>query len=82
MSPMQSKLARTALGWSLDDAARESGLSRITILRFEKGGEESCRIKESTTMILLQAYVKQGVQLVRDGEVSKDGGEGIRLAKE
>ncbi len=39
MSPEQCRMARAALNWSLDDLATHSGVGRITIHRFEKGGD-------------------------------------------
>lgn len=37
MKIVQCRMARTALGWSLDDLAAASGVSRRTIARFEAG---------------------------------------------
>jgi transcriptional regulator with XRE-family HTH domain len=34
---VQCRMARAALGWSLDDLAAASGVSRRTIARFEAG---------------------------------------------
>ena len=36
--PVQCRMARAALGWSLDALAERSGVNRWTILRFEQGG--------------------------------------------
>ena len=37
MTPLQCKMARMGLGWHANDLARESGLTRVTIARFESG---------------------------------------------
>lgn len=79
MSPAQSKMARAALGWSIDKAASVSGISRISVLRFEKGGADSARLKASTIEALRAAYDLAGIQIIEDGEISKTGGEGVRF---
>ena len=35
--PVQSRMARAALGWSVDQLAAAAGVDRKTILRFEQG---------------------------------------------
>lgn len=35
--PVQCRMARAALGWSLDDLAAAAGVNRKTILRYEQG---------------------------------------------
>lgn len=37
MTPIQCKMARMGLGWLADDLAKASGLTRVTIARFESG---------------------------------------------
>lgn len=37
MNVVQCRMARAALGWTLDDLAAASGVSRRTIARFEAG---------------------------------------------
>ena len=37
MTPMQCKMARTGLSWLANDLAKASGLTRVTIARFESG---------------------------------------------
>jgi transcriptional regulator with XRE-family HTH domain len=36
LRPEQSRMARAALQWSLEDAAEAAGVSRRTVLRFER----------------------------------------------
>jgi transcriptional regulator with XRE-family HTH domain len=38
MTPQQSRMARAALGWSLDEFAAQAGVGRVTVARFESGG--------------------------------------------
>lgn len=82
MSPAQSKMARAALGWSIDNAASASGISRISILRFEKGGVDSAKLKVSTIDALQAAYETAGIHLIEGGAISRDGGEGVRFRSE
>lgn len=37
MTPTQCKMARMGLGWLANDLAKASGLTRVTIARFESG---------------------------------------------
>lgn len=37
MTPIQSRMARAALGWSLSDLAGKAKLGRATLARFELG---------------------------------------------
>ncbi len=39
MTPEQCRMARAALEWSLDDLSTHSGMGRITIHKYEKGGD-------------------------------------------
>lgn len=58
-------MARAALDWSVDDLAREAGLSRRTILRFEKGAE---RVAPETVETLRQALAGQGIAFDNGGK--------------
>ncbi len=37
MTPLQCKMARMGLSWLANDLAKASGLTRVTIARFESG---------------------------------------------
>jgi transcriptional regulator with XRE-family HTH domain len=65
LRPEQSRMARAALAWSLDDAAAASGLSRRTILRVEQA--KPVLIKSMDT--LRRAYEAAGVRFVPQGGV-------------
>jgi transcriptional regulator with XRE-family HTH domain len=62
---MQCRMARTALGWSLDDAASATGVSRRAILRFEIG--ESAP-RERTLQAIRRAYEAAGVRFIDQGD--------------
>ncbi|HEX6374947.1 MAG TPA: XRE family transcriptional regulator [Allosphingosinicella sp.] len=58
-------MARAALGWSLDDAAAASGLSRRTVLRVE----QSKPVLFVSMRALRQAFEAAGVRFVEEGGV-------------
>jgi transcriptional regulator with XRE-family HTH domain len=58
-------MARAALGWSLDDAASASGLSRRTILRVEHAKP----VLFESMRTLRQAFEAAGVRFVENGGV-------------
>ncbi len=64
LSPIQCRMARAALGWSLDALAEESGVNRWTILRFENG-ESVTRSKNRRT--LRRAFEAAGVRFLHGG---------------
>jgi transcriptional regulator with XRE-family HTH domain len=55
---IQSRMARSALNWSLEEAARHSGLHRNTISNFERGAYAG---DPTTVASLRSAYEKSGV---------------------
>lgn len=59
-------MARTALGWSLDDLAAASGVSRRTLARFEAGESvQPARIKA-----LRHALEAKGVLFIDGGRLA------------
>lgn len=64
LQPMQCRLARVALGWSLDEAAAAIGISRRAILRFEQG-ESSPR--DRTLETLRRVYEAASVRFIDEG---------------
>lgn len=65
LRPEQSRMARAALAWSLDDAAAASGLSRRTILRVEQA--KPVLLESMNT--LRCAYEAAGIHFAGDGGV-------------
>lgn len=76
LSPLQSRLARAALNWSIREAATAAGVGFNTLARFEVGGETYA----STLQKIRAAYEAAGVAFVAAGEASLSGGEGVRFA--
>jgi transcriptional regulator with XRE-family HTH domain len=64
LQPMQCRMARVALGWSLDEAAAATGISRRAVLRFERG-ESAPRGR--TLQTLRRAYEAAGVRFIDGG---------------
>jgi transcriptional regulator with XRE-family HTH domain len=70
----QSRMARSALGWSIRDLAEKAGVGVTTITRFEGGLTEPNR----ATLAAMQAALEAGgVQFIAEN----GGGAGVRLAR-
>lgn len=72
ISIRQVKAARALLGWSQDDLAKASGISKPTIARLETGDGELGGYAETREKILA-ALVNAGV------EFTNSGSPGVRL---
>lgn len=57
-------MARAALEWSLEDAATAAGVSRRTVLRFERYHRD---VKPELIEALRQAYEAAGVRFIEMG---------------
>lgn len=76
LSPLQSRLARAALGWSIKEAASAAGVGFNTLARFEVGGDTYAKTLQKITA----TYEAAGVTFLSAGQSSLDGGEGVRFA--
>lgn len=63
MNETQSRMARAALRWSLDDLARASGVGRRTIVHFEAGET----VLPENAARLRAAFESNGVVFVGSG---------------
>ena len=63
MTIAQCRMARAALGWSLDDLAAKSGVGRRTLAKYEAGGNVLPAMVES----LRRALIDGGTVLVEQG---------------
>jgi transcriptional regulator with XRE-family HTH domain len=77
ISIRQIKAARTLLGWSQDDLAEKSGISKPTIGRLESQDGETIGGRAETADALVAALEKGGVEFIPEN----GGGAGVRLAK-
>ena len=57
MNRKQCKMARAALGWRAADLADASGVHRVTVARYEGGGEVDAKTLEALRL----AFEKEGV---------------------
>lgn len=73
MKPVQSKMARAAIGWGVRDLAREAGISTDTVARLERGE----MLKDGTLATIRAALESAGVEFIEEN----GGGPGVRLRK-
>lgn len=64
LTPVQSRMARAALQWSVNEAGAAAGMSYRTILRFEK---EQRDIQAELIADLRRAYEAAGVRFIEEG---------------
>lgn len=64
MTNIQSRMARGALGWSIDDLAREAKVGRTTIFNFESGKSEPIH---ATREAIQRAFERAGVEFIDNG---------------
>jgi DNA-binding XRE family transcriptional regulator len=69
LRPEQSRMARAAMEWSLEDAASAAGVSRRTVLRFERYHRD---VQPELIQALRRAYEETGVRFLEGG--ADDGG--------
>ena len=75
MNATQCRMARAALGWSIADLAKASGVRDMTVSNFERGRDAYA----STVAKLRTALEDAGVIFLADGGSSLSGGAGVRL---
>lgn len=74
MKPVQSKMARAALGWSISKLAEASGVHHNTVANFETGRYQG---DADTIAAMRKALEKAGVVFIKEN----GGGAGVRLKK-
>jgi transcriptional regulator with XRE-family HTH domain len=57
-------MARAALDWSLEEAAEAAGVSRRTVLRFERDHRD---IKPELIQAICQAFEGAGIRFIDEG---------------
>ena len=73
MKPIQCRMARSALGWSTQDLAREADVGVNTVSRFEAGQDARVSSVEKMRRVLEERVIF----IEENGE-----GAGVRLRKE
>jgi len=74
----QMRAARALLGIDQRQLAERAGISVPTIQRME-ASVDVVRGNVDSLMRLLAALENAGIELIREGAVSEDGGRGVRL---
>lgn len=64
--PVQCRMARAALSWSLNDLAVAAGVNRKTILRFEQGESTPRDVNASA---IRRAFEGEGVRFIHEGDM-------------
>jgi transcriptional regulator with XRE-family HTH domain len=77
ISIRQIKAARSLLGWSQDDLAEKSGISKPTIGRLESQDGEALGGRAETGDALVAALEKGGIDFI----IENGGGAGVRMKK-
>ena len=77
ISIRQIKAARSLLGWSQDDLAEKSGVSKPTIGMLESQDGETVGGRAETGDALVAALEKAGIEFIAEN----GGGAGVRLRK-
>ncbi|HTJ91237.1 MAG TPA: helix-turn-helix transcriptional regulator [Acidocella sp.] len=70
----QSRAARALLGWSLDDLAKASSISKRALISFERGETAP---RSATASAIRAAFEAAGVDLIPEN----GGGVGVRLKR-
>lgn len=77
ITAIQSKMARTALGWNTAELAKKASVGVATVNRFETGQATTI---PATLAAIQRALEDAGVIFLAEGE-AVDGGQGVRLRK-
>jgi transcriptional regulator with XRE-family HTH domain len=77
ISIRQIKAARSLLGWSQDDLAEKSGVSKPTIGRLESQDGHALGGRAETGDALVAALERGGVEFIAEN----GGGAGVRLKR-
>ena len=73
ISPVQSRMARAAIGWGVRDLAKAADVSPDTIARLERGET----LYPRTLVVIRTALEAAGVEFIAEN----GGGAGVRLRK-
>ena len=78
MTPLQMKMARTALGWGVRDLAEKAGITANTVTRIENGADA----KHSTLTAIRLTLESAGIQFLESGEVAIGPGVALKGVRE
>ena len=75
MLPVHVRMARAALGWTIQELADKAQVNLNTVSRYEAGRE----VKSRTIASIESAFLNAGVALIFE---DAQGGVGVRLSRE
>jgi len=75
MLPVHVRMARAALGWTIQELADKARVNLNTVSRYEAGKE----VKSGTIASIEAAFINAGVALIFE---DTQGGAGVRLTRE
>ena len=78
LTARQMKSARALLGWDQRMLADAAGLSLPTVQRMETS-EHIVRANVDSLIKVVDAIRVGGVELIAEGDTSREGGRGVRL---
>ena len=73
MDPVQSKMARAALGWGVRDLAQKADVAPATVTRFEGGAG----VQSRTVDAMRRTFEAAGVEFIAEN----GGGPGVKLRR-
>lgn len=66
MTPTQSRMARAALKWSINQLGDAAGVARMTVIRFERGDS----VVQENVAAMRQALEAQRIKFVDNGTLA------------
>jgi transcriptional regulator with XRE-family HTH domain len=75
LKPVQARMARAALGWSLVEIQEKTGINKNTVVRFESGRG----VLLTTAARLENVFVRAGIAFIYEDDTR---GPGVSLSKE
>ncbi|WP_288338466.1 helix-turn-helix transcriptional regulator [uncultured Sphingomonas sp.] len=75
MKVEQCRAARALLDWSAQQLADQAGIGVATVRRFESGSV----VAASSVEAMMSSLGAAGIAFITAGEVSRSGGDGVRL---
>jgi transcriptional regulator with XRE-family HTH domain len=78
MTVEQCRAGRALLNWSTTDLAAKAGIGVATAKRFESGQ----KVQPNSVALMRQTLENAGVTFIEDGQASRRGGPGVRLAED
>jgi DNA-binding XRE family transcriptional regulator len=69
ITPLQSRMARAALDWSIEDLALNAKVGKNTAIRFEKGSD----VRVSTARSIEETFRTAGIEFIGEDGVRYRG---------